>query len=129
MLPSPQFPVLAALVMFLAFCIAAMGEEVGWMGYAIDPMQARWSALRASILLGLVGALWHIIPFTQAHRSAPWIAWQCLFLVASRVIMVWIYNNTGKSVFAAILHHAISNPGCFMFSNLGSHYTIRVSPG
>ena len=126
-LPSPQFPVLAALVMFVAFFIAAMGEEVGWTGYAIDPMQDRWNALQASILLGLVWATWNIVPFVQAHRSPAWIAWQCLFLVASRVLIVWIYNNTGKSVFAAILYHDINNVSSFLFPNYGSHYDPRIS--
>jgi membrane protease YdiL (CAAX protease family) len=68
-LPAPQFPVLAALVMFLAFFIAALGEEVGWSGYVIDPLQDRWNALQASILLGLVWATWHIVPLVQAQRS------------------------------------------------------------
>ncbi len=29
--------------------------------------------------------------------------------VAARVLIVWIYNNTGKSLFAAALYHAIDN--------------------
>ena len=126
-LPAPQFPVLAALVMFVAFFIAALGEEVGWMGYAIDPMQDRWNALQASVLLGLVCATWHIIPFGQAHRSPAWIAWQCLFVVASRVLTVWLYNNTGKSVFATILFHATINLSSFLFPNYGSHYDPRIA--
>lgn len=54
-LPTPQFPLLAALAMFLVFFIAALGEEIGLMGYAIDPMQDRWNAIQASILLGWYG--------------------------------------------------------------------------
>jgi len=126
-LPAPQLPILAGLVMFLVFFIAALGEEVGWTGYATDPMQARWSALQTGILLGLVWAVWHIIPFMQAHRSPTWIAWQCLFLVAVRVIMVWLYNGVGKSVFAIILFHAMINVGSFLFPNYGSHYDPRMA--
>ncbi len=101
-LPTPQFQVLATLAMFFAFFIAALGEELGWTGYAIDPMQERWNPLQASILLGVVWAVWHMIPFAQAGRSPSWIAWQCLTLVAARVLLVWLYNNTGKSVCAAV---------------------------
>lgn len=36
--PSPQLPVLAAVMMFFAFVIAALCEELGWSGYALDPM-------------------------------------------------------------------------------------------
>jgi membrane protease YdiL (CAAX protease family) len=126
-LPVPKFPGVAALVMFLAFFIAALGEEVGWSGYAIDPLQNRWDALQASILLGLVWAAWHIVPFAQAGRSPTWIAWQCLNLVASRVLLVWLYNNTGKSVFAAALCHAMVNVSWQLFPNYGSHYDPRIT--
>src|SRR5512136_2900247 len=36
--------------------IAAIGEELGWMGYVFEPMQKRLDALGASILLGIVWA-------------------------------------------------------------------------
>jgi len=121
-LPPPRFTVLAALVLLLAFFIAALGEELGWSGYVIDPMQERWGALQASILLGLVWAAWHIVPLLQAHRSPAWIAWQCLFTVAARVLLVWLYNNTGKSVFAAAGCHAMGNVSVFLFPIYGSYY-------
>ncbi len=126
-LPTPQFPRIAALLMFLAFFVGALGEELGWSGYAIDPMQDRWNALQASILLGLIGAVWHVIPLAQADRSATWIAWQCLNLVALRVLLVWLYNNTGKSVFAAALCHAMVNVSWQLFPNYGSHYDPRIT--
>ncbi len=126
-LPTPQFPVLAALVMFLAFFIAALGEELGWSGYIIDPMQDRSNALQAGIVLGLVLAAWHIVPLVQAHRSSAWIAWWCLYTVAGRVLLTWLYNNTGKSVFAATLYHAISNASWQLFPSHGSQWDPRIT--
>jgi membrane protease YdiL (CAAX protease family) len=79
-LPAPQFPGVAALVLFLVSFIAALGEELGWSGYAIDPMQDRWNALQASILLGLVWATWHIVPLVQAQRSLVSLPWRYGFL-------------------------------------------------
>lgn len=115
-IPVPGFPVLAPIIMFVAFFVAALGEELGWSGYVIDPMQRRMSALQASLLLGCLWGAWHVIPLSQAGRSASFIVWQCLlFLVAQRVVIVWLYNNTGKSVFAAALFHAISNLGALLF--------------
>jgi hypothetical protein len=126
-LPTPQFSVLSTLGMLLAFFVAALGEEVGWTGYAIDPMQERWNALQASMLLGVVWAAWHIVPFVQTDRSPPWIAWQCLTLAASRVLLVWLYNNTGKSVFAVALCHAMINVSWQLFPIHGSHYDPRIT--
>jgi len=39
-----------------------------------------------------------------------------------KVLMVWIYNNTGRSILAMILFHAMINQSEMMFPNLGSHY-------
>jgi membrane protease YdiL (CAAX protease family) len=125
--PAPQFPVLAPLVMFLVFFVAALGEELGWMGYAIDPIQERWNALQAGILLGLVWAVWHIVPFMQAHQTPDYIAWQCLNIVAGRVLFVWLYNNTGKSVFAAAVFHATQNVSWQLFPINGSYYDPRIT--
>jgi uncharacterized protein len=38
-IPGPRFSLLGALATFLAFCFAALGEELGWSGYVIDPLQ------------------------------------------------------------------------------------------
>ncbi len=126
-IPIPQFPILTPLVMFFVFFFAALGEELGWMGYAIDPMQARSNALQASILLGLIWAIWHVIPLVQVGRSPAWIAWQFAVSVASRVLIVWLYNNTGRSVFAAAVYHAMVNVTWQLFPVNGSFYDPRLT--
>jgi membrane protease YdiL (CAAX protease family) len=126
-LPAPQFRVPAAIVMLATFFVAALGEELGWSGYVIDPMQERWAALPAAILVGLVWAAWHFVPLSEANRSLAWIAWHSLFTVAFRILIVWLYNNTGKSVFAAALLHAMSNLSWQLFPIHGSYYDPRVT--
>jgi uncharacterized protein len=110
-------------VSFAAFFVAAVGEELGWSGYAIEPMQARW-VLGASVLLGLIWALWHVVPLLQMNRSGQWIAWWTLQTVALRVLIVWFYNHTGRSVFAAVLIHSVSNVCTATFA---SCYDPRVT--
>jgi len=109
-IPRLQFPLLMMPVYFLVFFILAIGEEVGWSGYALDPLQDRWGALPAGIILGVVWALWHLVPYSLANPPL-WVAGQCLVTVAARVLMVWLYNNTGGSVFGMILFHAMINMG------------------
>jgi membrane protease YdiL (CAAX protease family) len=125
--PSLQAPIPGVPLLFLGFLVAAAGEEVGWTGYAIHRMQFRLGALQASVLLGLVWAAWHVIPFVQAGRPPAWIAWQCLCLIASRVLITWIYNNTGKSLFAAILFHAFINVASVLFPEMGLPYDPRLT--
>jgi membrane protease YdiL (CAAX protease family) len=127
-LPDPIIiPLLLAPVFFVMFFIGDAGEELGWSGYAIDPMQKRWGALKASLILGVVWAIWHAIPFVQTGNPANWIVWQSLSTVALRILIVWIYNNTGKSVFAAILVHDMVNMSWSLFPNYGSHYDPFVT--
>jgi membrane protease YdiL (CAAX protease family) len=109
-IPGLQFPLLMMPVYFLVFFILAIGEEVGWSGYALDPLQDRWGALSAGIILGTVWALWHLVPYALANPPL-WVAGQCIATVLIRILMVWLYNNTGRSVFGMILFHAMINMG------------------
>ncbi len=126
-LPAAQFQLLPALLMFIAFFVGALGEELGWSGYALDPMQERWGALGASLLLGLVGILWHLTPLLLMGRPPAWIAWWCLYALTFRIFTAWLYNNTGKSVFAAALFHAILNLSYMLFPVDGSHFDMRIA--
>ncbi|HTV55127.1 MAG TPA: CPBP family intramembrane glutamic endopeptidase [Terriglobia bacterium] len=126
-LPIPRFPVAATLTMSLAFLVAALCEEFGWSGYAIDPMQERWGALSASVLLGSVWAIWHVVPLVQAHRSLGWITWWCFGTVAARILIVWLYNNTGRSILPVSLFHAMGNVVWQLFPIRGSYFDPRVN--
>jgi membrane protease YdiL (CAAX protease family) len=54
-LPAPEITFLTIPILFVVFFLAAIGEEAGWMGYAVDPLQERLSALATSLLLGPCG--------------------------------------------------------------------------
>lgn len=125
--PAAQFQPFPALLMFMAFFVGGLGEELGWTGYALDPMQERWGALGASLLLGLVGILWHLTPLLLLGRSPAWIAWWCVYALTIRIFTVWLYNNTGKSVFAAALFHATVNIAYMQFPVYGSHFDMRLA--
>jgi membrane protease YdiL (CAAX protease family) len=125
--PPPQFSLLSALALLLAFFIGGLAEELGWMGYAIDPLQARFGMLGASLLLGVVWSLWHYIPLLEVGRSAAFITWWTLGTLAYRVTIVWLYNHTGKSVFVAAFYHAMINLTWQLFPINGSYYDPRVT--
>lgn len=125
-LPAPQIQVPQAALMFAAFFLAALGEELGWSGYITGPLLARCSALQAAALLGAVGVLWHLCPLLLMHRPPTWIAWWCLYAVASRILIVWLYNNTGQSVFAVALFHATLNLSYVLFPVNGAYFDMRL---
>jgi len=126
-LPAPQFSVGTILALFVAFFIGALGEELGWSGYAIDPLQDRFGALLGALLLGAVWAVWHYVGLLEVDRSLEFIAWWSLGTVAARVIIVWLYNNTGRSVFVATIFHTMINLTWQLFPINGSYYDPRVT--
>lgn len=104
-IPTPHFSWVTFLgyntVFFLTF-----GEELGMTGYVLDPIQQRYSALKSGLLLGIVWASYHIPSFIiSGYYSFEWIFWHALYTIASRILFVWIYNNSGKSLFSMALFH------------------------
>lgn len=122
-LPDAQFfPVTEIVAFFLMFFVGAVGEELGWQGYAYARLNHGRSALNAALVIGAIWALWHVIPYAQMGRSAEWIVWQCLGTIALRVIIVWLFVNTGQSVFIAVLFHTMINMPSGLIQNYGLFY-------
>lgn len=122
LLPQPDISILSILIFFIVYFIGAIGEELGWSGCIIEALQNKYGALKASIITGVIWAVWHIIPYYQAHQTTKWIIWQCMGTVFLRIIMVWIFNNAGKSVFAMVLFHTMINISPYLIPNYGAHY-------
>ena len=65
--------------------------------------------------------------YIEANNAATWIIWECLANVGLRVLIVWLYNNTGKSVFAATLFHAMIDVTWVLFPVYGSYYNPEIT--
>jgi len=101
---------LAQLGSFLPLLIIGpLSEEIGWRGYALGRLQTRWNALTSSMIVGLVWALWHLPLFmmvgtSQHELGVPFLGF-LIKLMASSVLYTWLFNNTQKSLWSAILLH------------------------
>jgi uncharacterized protein len=115
-------------IISVAIFIAAAGEEVGYMGYAVEPMQQQWGALTTAIIMGLIWAVWHYPSIIQQGHDATWIVWGTLGTVAVRLFIVWLYNNTGGSVFACIIFHSMANIGRILFPKDQHHNPLVDYP-
>ena len=125
--PVPQIAFGEALFMFAAYFVAAVGEEVGWQGYAYPALRKHTGVLASALVLGFIWALWHVLPFVQLGRSTDWIVWHSLSAVALRIIIVWLFENTGGSILVAVLFHTMINVSWALFPVSGSFYNPLVT--
>ena len=95
---------------YMVFFVA-LGEEVGWRGYALPALQARYSALVSSVVLGALWALWHLPHFfnPDLHYSRMPFVLQLVFQIPAAILFTWVFNSTRGSVLLAILMHAVLN--------------------
>ena len=123
------FPIMAVTGSFAVFFIGAVGEELGWQAYAYPRLIRRYSALQAALMIGVIWALWHVIPFALMGRSAEWIVWQGGGMVCMRIIIVWLFVNTGHSIVVAVLFHMMSNSVWGVFANFEPWYDPLIMCG
>jgi len=92
-------------------------EELGWRGYALDGLQARYNALVSSLVLGVIWALWHLPLFFMKGQWQHDVLkfgtmdfWTFIFSpIILSILFTWIYNNTNRSTLSAILFHFMIN--------------------
>jgi uncharacterized protein len=80
-------------------------EEPGWRGYALTRLQARRSALVASLILWVGVAVWHLplMVVGEVHWS------DIVFIFGYVIVFNWVFNNTNGSVLIIMLMHATNN--------------------
>lgn len=103
----------AALVVTLifVFIFGPFAEELGWRGYLLDGLQLRFSAIGASLILGVVWWAWHLPTiavegmFLDTTFDPVFLAGYFGTLLLYSILFTWVYNNNHRSVMAAILMH------------------------
>ncbi len=102
---SPWFMAFPALVQSLL--LGPVGEEFGWRGLALPLLQRRFAPFWASLILGIVWAIWHAPAFLMS--GTPQSAWSFgpffVGLVAITVILTPLFNASRGSLTIAILYH------------------------
>jgi len=128
---SANLPLL--VLPWLIYETIANGEEIGWRGYVLPRLQAKYNSLLSTLILGAIWGLWHLPKFLSAFDAVHFI-WFIVHTFAQAVILTWIYNGTKGSLLLATLYHASSNTvGMFVpiastISNadMGSYIAVAV---
>ena len=105
---------LFALLIFPA--LLQWGEEPGWRGFAQTRLQHPYGALRASLIVGFLHAVWHLPtyflvvgppaagPFNLARFASNTVA-----VMIVTLLFTWIFNGGGQSILVAVLTHSSFN--------------------
>jgi len=110
----------------MVIALIAVGEEIGWRGYALPWLQQRYSALTASLILGVVWGFWHYpgsLIGVAVPSGMPFSAFM-LWVVLATILMTWVYNHT-QSILLAIIMHATAN-AAFNYLPLLPEFTGRM---
>jgi membrane protease YdiL (CAAX protease family) len=111
----PEFGKEAWYIMFIAIIFSTpvqAGEEIGWRGFALPRLTEKFGLPLASLLLGLVWAVWHLPLFfvrgaDKYGQSFPLFVVQ---VIAVSVALGWLYWKTkGSLLLTMVMHAAINN--------------------
>jgi membrane protease YdiL (CAAX protease family) len=102
-----------AFALVLSFVFPAV-EEVGLRGYYLDALQERFTPTVAGLVNGVTWAVWHApfvyFPGYYANTAFdPQLWWWLPSIVLQTLILVWVYNNTDRSILAVLVFHGAMN--------------------
>ncbi len=100
------------------FFSGPFGEELGWRGFALPRLQAIYSPLKASLILGGMGIIWHLPLILIGENQWP----DLILIIAGYLLMSWICNGANGSVLLALLFHGVTN-------TLGGAFLSRIYSG
>jgi membrane protease YdiL (CAAX protease family) len=108
-------PVTTVFILLLALFLdeGGTGEEPGWRGFALPLLLETMSPLKATIVLGVLWAAWHLprdflMLMNPETDTIGWVVFEVNFLiicVASSVILTYVVVKTGGSIWPAIFVH------------------------
>lgn len=117
----PGWPALTRVAEYLGLPLAGLilaelvfygyGEEVGWRGFALPRLEARFGPLWAAVLLALPWALWHLPLLvrngTYAAMGPALLGGWFLSLLTGSVLMAWLSHLARGSLLVLAVFHGL----------------------
>ena len=101
----------------LSILLFNVAEEIGWTGFFHARVQERYTALKACAVVAFPFALFHVPDFlvdegwsvANIGPALAFLVFYTFILFFLRVVLVWLYNNTGGSVLIVGFFHSSFN--------------------
>ena len=102
-------------------------EEPAWRGFFLPRLQAKYSPLVASLIIGLIWWSWHL-PLMISDPTGQRPPLQFLGITLSfSILYTWIYNNAKASLLLLALLHGVTNKFyAFLFPYHVGEYYLRL---
>ncbi len=86
-------------------------EETAWRGFALPRLQAKYDALTASVILGVLWGLWHLplVFIPGSFQSSVPFSGFVLSALATSLLATWIFNHSKGSVLVAAVFHGATD--------------------
>jgi len=101
----PLAGVVAAVVLVNGF-----GEETGWRGFLAERLLSRYGRFRATLVVALLWALWHLPLFwlnaSMSALAGPLLIGWLFALVCGAFVLAQVYLSIGHSILCVALWHA-----------------------
>ncbi len=129
--PAVDVKLLGMVILFFLYSIiyGGLSEEPGWRGFALPRLQAKFSPLVSSLILGVFWAVWHAPArfggIEAKSLSDTLVEWVLIVLVT--VIFTWFFNRTkGSILVTALVHPAMNTATSFLTGSLGALILLFV---
>jgi len=110
---GPWFLPPASAQAVIGAILVPIGEEIGWRGYALPRLIVRHGPIRASVILGLLWAGWHLFMVVMVGSTTLELAIMVPYFVAGSLVFTWLYQRTSGNLLMAVLLHVgahLNNP-------------------
>jgi membrane protease YdiL (CAAX protease family) len=117
-LPELSPDLLVGLVISFVLLFLVNSEELVWRGSLLPRLQARWSALGASLFIGVFEGIFHLPLFFQpgSDQAAAGLPVFVIGSIAGAIVFSWLFNNTRGSLLLVQLFHIFANSWITLFA-------------
>jgi membrane protease YdiL (CAAX protease family) len=103
--------------MAIQFFAGPASEEAGWRGFALPCLEAKYSALVSSLILGVIWTFWHLPLFylTGATQMSIPLPIYLVLTITLTTYLTWLFNNTrGSLMITTLAHYAYNLTGTLL---------------
>jgi membrane protease YdiL (CAAX protease family) len=89
-------------------------EELGWTAFVTPQLRCRYGVLSTGLIVGVMWGAWHFLLFWEPDSFSGAIPLTVLlarlfsWLPPYRVLMVWVYDQTGSLLVAMLMHASLT---------------------